>query len=755
MDLQLDVKPAPVPAQQQGYAGVPRPSTGPSRVPATSQAQHPPPPQQQQQVWHAPVAAASSAAPINSSLNSSYDSSVDESGFEAGDGHEPIPAPIQQQASRGGFQYGQAAQQQQSAAARRTMSPSRRAVSASAPSSPVAAQAPAPSLHPSISTGSLGSGNGHVIGTSGTVFDGLASSSEIVRVAGASYLRLACIGRGGSSRVYRVLGEDMCLYALKRVRLARMDAASVDNYRNEINLLKRLSGSHHIIRLLGAEVSYETRCIHMVMECGQADLNALLQGEKERAMQRAAVSPTPDHQVSLCLDENQLRLVWQQMLEAVQTIHEARIVHGDLKPANFVFVDGVLKLIDFGIAKAINNDTTNIVRDSQVGTINYMSPEAICDVSGKSGGAGAGLGLGAGRSRSGPVLKLGRASDIWSLGCILYQMAYGRTPFADLSLIQKLHAICDPNYAIAFPDCGNPALVAVMQGCLQRDPAKRPPIIGVSGLLQHEFLRPQIKLAATAAAPPPALAPIPAGAVLMSQAQLAQILASALSADRSSRVASSEINGFATEVAGAVAASPDMPTPTDGDDMVQTQQPLPSALSAAIMSAARKRAEQTAPAAAAAQALPRPPAPAAALAAAAAASAGTSLRPQAAHQPQPSNNENANAVRRVPVAAAGAPSGPASTSGKPAAAAPLAHAGGLNLQAALLSKAAALKHVDKENLHAEKAAAAAAAQAAAVQGDGGSLLAAVRRGLADRFVHVHAGGDSGDTTEMNVTSTWS
>ena len=54
------------------------------------------------------------------------------------------------------------------------------------------------------------------------------------------------------------------------------------------------------------------------------------------------------------------------MLEAVHTIHEHRIVHSDLKPANFLFCAGVLKLIDFGIAKAISNDTTNIVRDSQV-----------------------------------------------------------------------------------------------------------------------------------------------------------------------------------------------------------------------------------------------------------------------------------------------------------------------------------------------------------------------------------------------------
>ena len=65
------------------------------------------------------------------------------------------------------------------------------------------------------------------------------------------------------------------------------------------------------------------------------------------------------------------------MVQAVDTIHEARIVHSDLKPANFLMVEGVLKLIDFGIAKAISSDTTSIARESQVGTLNYMSPEAI------------------------------------------------------------------------------------------------------------------------------------------------------------------------------------------------------------------------------------------------------------------------------------------------------------------------------------------------------------------------------------------
>jgi serine/threonine protein kinase len=54
------------------------------------------------------------------------------------------------------------------------------------------------------------------------------------------------------------------------------------------------------------------------------------------------------------------------MLEAVQAVHQENVVHTDLKPANFVLVKGRLKIIDFGIAKAIANDTVNIQRDQQV-----------------------------------------------------------------------------------------------------------------------------------------------------------------------------------------------------------------------------------------------------------------------------------------------------------------------------------------------------------------------------------------------------
>ena len=126
------------------------------------------------------------------------------------------------------------------------------------------------------------------------------------------------------------------------------------------------------------------------------------------------------------------------MLQAVQVVHDEKIVHSDLKPANFVLVKGQLKLIDFGIANAIANDTTNIHRDHQIGTVNYMSPEAIETPEGTR------------------RLKVGRPSDVWSLGCILYQMVYGQPPFHALNVMQKMRSIPDDSYIIDFPEYAVP-----------------------------------------------------------------------------------------------------------------------------------------------------------------------------------------------------------------------------------------------------------------------------------------------------------
>jgi len=287
--------------------------------------------------------------------------------------------------------------------------------------------------------------------------------NNMLHVNGKSYAKLGVIGKGGSCKVYRALSKDCTVLAIKKVKLNGMEKKAIEGYANEIALLKKLSSNRSIIRLYDSEVALERKAIFLVMELGDVDLNNVLK-------QQADQDPLSIHFI---------RITWEQMLKAVDSIHEERIIHGDLKPANFLFVRGTLKLIDFGIAKAIqNDDTTNIYRDNHVGTLNYMSPEAIVDT-----------GSGGDKAR----MRLGRASDIWSLGCILYQMVYGQTPFANLPLIPKLQAIINPEHEIDYPInsyvTADTAVLDAIQLCLQRPPAKRPPIVGVNGLLnEHWFL---------------------------------------------------------------------------------------------------------------------------------------------------------------------------------------------------------------------------------------------------------------------------
>ncbi|XP_002961037.2 probable serine/threonine-protein kinase mps1 [Selaginella moellendorffii] len=298
-------------------------------------------------------------------------------------------------------------------------------------------------------------------------------NANFVWVNNKRYQKLGKIGSGGSSHVFKVIAQDCTIYALKRIILKGRDHQTACGFHQEIEYLERLKGKNHIIQLIDYEVTDKTIFrsdsaaahgeilndvrIYMVLEYGEIDLARILERKKSEDGQ---------------LDENWLRLHWEHILKAVNTIHEERIVHADLKPANFLLVQGALKLIDFGIAKAIQNDTTNIVRESQVGTLNYMSPEAFLMNS---------------RDEQGTV-KCGRASDIWSLGCILYQMVYGRTPFSHLSFYQKIREITNENHVINFPPVSNPLIVDVMKSCLMWDKDKRPRI---PQLLEHAFLKPR------------------------------------------------------------------------------------------------------------------------------------------------------------------------------------------------------------------------------------------------------------------------
>ena len=176
------------------------------------------------------------------------------------------------------------------------------------------------------------------------------------KVNGKVYQKLRALGKGGSGCVYKVLGKigsgdnkRIDVFALKQIKLNDIDAES-EVLKNEVNYLLSLRGETTIVHLYDYELT-ESK-LSLILELGEIDL-------------RNALSGTKNHRLRI----NAIRVYWQQMLQAVGVIHEHRIVHSDLKPANFVICKGTLKLIDFGIAGVIQSNTTSFKRDSLVSTI--------------------------------------------------------------------------------------------------------------------------------------------------------------------------------------------------------------------------------------------------------------------------------------------------------------------------------------------------------------------------------------------------
>ncbi|KAK9457386.1 kinase-like protein [Dipodascopsis uninucleata] len=275
----------------------------------------------------------------------------------------------------------------------------------------------------------------------------------MVYVAGKAYQRLELLGKGGSSKVYKVqLANSTKVYALKKVTFYEIDEAVIRGFKGEIELLKKLQNVERVVRLVDYEIL--EGCVHMVMECGEIDLAHVL----------AARLNQP-------LDVGFIRYYTTEMLRCVAAVHDHGIVHSDLKPANFLLVRGMLKIIDFGIANAVPEYTANIRRETQMGTPNYMAPEALTDVS-----------------------QVGRPSDVWSCGCIIYQMFYGKPPYATYNQHQRVLAIMSPNVTIHYPETGlgdvrvpREAIEAI-KGCLDRDVDRRSKI---NDLLEGQFLNPR------------------------------------------------------------------------------------------------------------------------------------------------------------------------------------------------------------------------------------------------------------------------
>lgn len=266
-------------------------------------------------------------------------------------------------------------------------------------------------------------------------------SRSIFTINNHTYTKLELVGRGGLSKVYKAKNTATNrVYAIKKVGMHQFDESCAQGFRGEIELLLRLKqATDRVVVLSDYLLTNDT--LYLVMECGEIDLAHVLH-------ERARFS----------LDLPFVRYHATEVLRCVAAVHAAGVVHSDLKPANFLFVRGRLKLIDFGISNRVPEHTVNIYRDLQIGTPNYMAPEALV---------------------GGGVWKVGRPLDVWLCGCIVYQMVYGRPPYGAYEGVKRIAAIMDERVMVVYPEVG-PGGVAVpaqvrrlIAGCLVREPDGR------------------------------------------------------------------------------------------------------------------------------------------------------------------------------------------------------------------------------------------------------------------------------------------
>jgi Tol biopolymer transport system component len=273
------------------------------------------------------------------------------------------------------------------------------------------------------------------------------------------YEILAAIGAGGMGEVYRArdskLGRDVALKVLPEA-FAR-DAERMARFQREAKVLASLNHTN-IASIYGLEDSGATHALVMELVEGPTLADRIKQG------------PIPVDEVVK---------IAKQICEGLEYAHERGIVHRDLKPANVkVTLDDAVKVLDFGLAKAIEGDAASMDISTSptitrmatlagvlLGTAAYMSPE---------------------QAKAKPV---DRRADIWAFGCVLYEMLAGKMAFQGESVTDTLAAVIkeEPDWS-QLPSATPLRVRVLLQRCLQKDPKQRLRDIGDARISLDEVL---------------------------------------------------------------------------------------------------------------------------------------------------------------------------------------------------------------------------------------------------------------------------
>uniref|UniRef100_A0A8B9DH38 non-specific serine/threonine protein kinase n=1 Tax=Anser cygnoides TaxID=8845 RepID=A0A8B9DH38_ANSCY len=251
------------------------------------------------------------------------------------------------------------------------------------------------------------------------------------------YRVLEAVGEGSFGRVYKGRRRHSArVVALKFIPKVGRSEKELKNLQREIEIMRGLRHPN-IVQMLD---SFETdKEVVVVTDYAEGELFQILEDDGS-------------------LPEDQVQTIAAQLVSALYYLHSHRILHRDMKPQNILLgKDGVIKLCDFGFARAMSIHT--MVLTSIKGTPLYMSPELVEEK------------------------PYDHTADLWSVGCILYELFVGTPPFYTSSIFQLVSLIVkDP---VKWPKAISPVFKSFLQGLLMKDPRQR---LSWPELLSHPFI---------------------------------------------------------------------------------------------------------------------------------------------------------------------------------------------------------------------------------------------------------------------------